>query len=103
MRCPKDIPEEASEYWKRNAPLCEKMGTLREQDYCAFLSLCLTWAKYLQVVKDSATNPISVVALAKQVQCQQARFGLDPMSRKKLGIDLDKNKNDSVDTILGLT
>jgi 5-methylcytosine-specific restriction protein A len=92
VRVPKDIPEEAADYWRRNAPLCSKMGTLTDADYHAFLSVCLTWAKYIQCVNNPASHPNSVVALSRTLMSMQARFGLDPASRKKLGIDLDDEK-----------
>lgn len=102
MRVPKDIPDEAADYWRRNAPLCSAMGTLKDQDYSAFLALCLTWAAYWKCATDPTSHPNSVVALNNRLVVQQGRFGLDPLSRKKLGIDLDKRDENDLDALLGL-
>lgn len=85
MRPPKTLKGEALAYWKRNAPLCEKMGTLTKADTDSFTLLCAVWARLVMAEAEGAGS-IEFVCLAKQYQNLSKPFGLDPISRKKLNV-----------------
>ena len=80
------MTDKAADYWKRNAPHCERMGTLTDADRDSFAVLCETWAR-LQDCINSGGGVHEYVCLAKQFQNLTTSFGLDPLSRRRLKID----------------
>jgi phage terminase small subunit len=88
MRVPKHLTGEAKTFWQDNAPHCERMGTLTEADRYTFTLLCQTWAK-LVAAELNDLDAIKWVALNKQYQNLSKPFGLDPLSRKRLGIEVE--------------
>jgi phage terminase small subunit len=87
------LPDEAADYWKRNAPTCEKLGTLTDADRDTFTLLCLTWARLVACEANSGSVH-EYVCLAKQYQNLCKSFGLDPLSRKKLGVSIEEDVKD---------
>lgn len=85
MRVPRELPADAKAFWQRNAPRCLKLGTLTDADTDTFTLLCLTWERISRAITDDSGN-IEFVCLLKQYQNLSKLFGLDPVSRKKLGI-----------------
>ncbi len=86
MRAPKTLTGEALEFWKRNAPLCERMGTLTSADRDSFLILCSAWSRLQECISSSAPTH-DYVCLAKQYKQLADAFGLTPAARKKLKIE----------------
>lgn len=91
MKPPKKLSGEALEFWKRNAPLCEQMGTLTDADADTFAILCEVWKK---LADTDEMDTIRYVCLTKQFSNYSKLFGLDPVSRKKLGVSLDPTIED---------
>lgn len=93
MRAPKKLTGEALAYWQRNAKLCERMGTLTDADVDTFTLLCTVWAR-LAAAEVNSAGSIEFVCLTKQFSNLSKLFGLDPVSRKKLGIEHDQEDAD---------
>lgn len=75
-----------------------KQGTLNEVDRDTFTLLCLTWGRIQEAIAEGRGN-IEFVCLTKQYTNLAKLFGLDPSSRKKLGV---KDGAEDLDAILGL-
>lgn len=93
MRVPKELQGEAKRFWQENSPLCEKMGLLTDADKYTFTLLCLTWAKLVAAGSDEMDS-IKWVCLNKQFQALSKPFGLNPLSRKALGIEAETEETD---------
>lgn len=93
MRAPKKLTGEALDFWKRNAPHCEKMGTLKPADVDTFCLLCSVHSR-LVLAEAGGAGSIEFVCLVKQYANLSKLFGLDPVSRKKLQIDIEEEEAD---------
>lgn len=93
MRVPKELTGDAKKFWQDNSPLVEKMGLLTDADKSTFTLLCVTWSKLIAADADDI-DTIKWVCLNKQYQSLSQRFGLDPLSRKKLGVVAEQETPD---------
>lgn len=88
MRVPKELDGLAKEHWQRHAPNLERLGLLTDLDRDSFALLCVVYARLYE------STGLQFVALVKQYTQLAKSFGLDPLSRKRLGVDLAESKPD---------
>jgi phage terminase small subunit len=91
---PKSLTGDAADFWQRNAPICKQMGTLTSADRDSFTLLCITWQRLQALDASGEAKPIEFVMLSKVFQNLAKPFGLDPLSRKRLGIEQTESTDD---------
>lgn len=87
MKCPKSLTGEAAEFWREVAPDLCSSGILTPTDKFAFVLLCQQWQLYCTAVRDGS-RPSVVGEIAANVRQGFKAFGLDPLSRTKLGVTI---------------
>lgn len=89
-----NLKGDALDFYERNAPICKEMRTLTDADHDTFVLLCTLHGKIMEAERIGA-DTIRFVCLVKQFTNLSKLFGLDPVSRKKLGVL--KEKEDTED------
>ncbi len=89
---PKLLKGRARAFYRRNATGLAERGLLTPSDRDSFILLCQCYGR-LQDSGEELTI-IRYVALLKQVTQLMAKFGLDPQSKRKMGIKATTENKD---------
>lgn len=92
---PKFLKGRSRKIWDEFAPIVEKMGLLTSADAMPFARWCVLQAEF---EKDADRFPASKMA---RMDSLEARFGLDPSSRARLGTGRKKPRANAFAELTG--
>lgn len=73
--------EVAVGFWNRNAPILQRMGTLKAADTDRFAAVATAWSQF------RSEHGLKKVAWFKALMGGMSEFGMSPMSRTRIKLD----------------
>ena len=107
-RCPQWLDPSARKVWRRLGPGLTRLGLLTSLDGPLFAVWCVTYARWQAALKTldaegpiyyhgglKKTSPLVTIVdgLAKQLLALSSQFGLSPVARAKLNVDLSSGED----------
>jgi P27 family predicted phage terminase small subunit len=101
-KSPSWLGEYGREYHLAHWHIADAMGRITEADRCSWFNLCQRWQRIREaeaaidehgvLMKGRVKNPACTVLKSEQEAFRRERqiFGLDPESREKLGVKIEK-------------